>query len=146
MWPRICVPLKGFCWCPWWDGHKLLWTHTSLLLYLVWSMCNLQLTWQVQVTLRLTVNQPVSLGVKPLLGLMTRLSLWVWPLQYVIMWRNLWWKGDLSFVICLCLCDVYAYVHFTQYIHIQYLQFTMYNMYMASVSLGSVQQIMPYLT
>jgi hypothetical protein len=36
------------------------------------SMCNLHGSTQVKVTLRLTVGQSVSLGVKPHLGLMTR--------------------------------------------------------------------------
>jgi hypothetical protein len=45
---------------------------------------------QVQVTLRLTVSQSVSLGVEPHLGLMTRYSLLLWQLRSCFVGRPLW--------------------------------------------------------
>jgi hypothetical protein len=73
---------------------------------------------------------------------MTDIKSRVWPLQCVVLSDE---RAGLSFVMCPCLCQFYTYVYISLYVHIQGLHILMYNIYMASVSPGFVQQIMPYL-
>jgi hypothetical protein len=65
---------------------------------------------KVKVTLRLTVSQPVSLGVEPHLGLMTRyLAITVWQLQSLFLWGALSdERTGLSFVYAAgpCQCNL----------------------------------------
>jgi hypothetical protein len=91
---------------------------------------------RVRVTLRLTVSQPVCLGVEPLLGLKTRF----WILYIDSLTRG--WVCHLSvvFVMIFMMCqNIYIGIYT---IHSK----DMYNMYKASVSPAFVKQIMPYLT
>jgi hypothetical protein len=96
----------------------------------------------VRVTFRLAVSQSVCLGVEPRPGLMTRYLFWIKKLQSCP-------YGAPSLTrsrVCLLPVIVGSIVHCHLY---SYLQFAlklnhMYNIYKASVSPGSVQQILPY--
>jgi hypothetical protein len=96
---------------------------------------------RVRVTLRLTVSQSVCLGVEPQI-----IYLICWKLQSCLWGRPLWREvGSVACqsVICVMSLSVCIYKVFTK--HITYkMNCLIYNMYKASVSPGSVQQIMPY--
>jgi hypothetical protein len=103
---------------------------------------------RVRVTLLLTVCLSVRLGVEPTLGLTTRcyFPLEVWCLKLSVsslFGRPLWLEvGSVicqskSVVVCQGKIHIYIFVLYTY-------QTCTYNIYRASFSPGSVQQIMPY--
>jgi hypothetical protein len=112
------------------------------------SQCQSQMS-NVKVTLRLTVSQSVHLGVEPTLGLLTRVYFFkrglVWKFLSCLWGRPLW--REVGSVICLSRSIVSC-----QYVQ-RWFTFNMFdtkhqcihNIYIASLSPGSVQQIMPQL-
>jgi hypothetical protein len=97
---------------------------------------------RVRVTLRLTVSQSVCLGVEPRTGLMIRCLL-LFDSYRLVIWRApSLTRGRVcrlsESVSSITLVVIrYIYLHFTCFAWLRYI-------YMASVSPGSVQQVMPY--
>jgi hypothetical protein len=106
---------------------------------------------QLQVTLQLTVSQPVRLGVEPLLGLMTRFYLCCGSDCYglCLVARPIWRGGES--VICLRSVFVNCKILQLYICTINYsiettlsAMYSMYNTFTASVSPSCLQHIMPY--
>jgi hypothetical protein len=84
---------------------------------------------QVQVTLQLTVSQPVCLGVELLLGLMTRFY-FVTGLTVTVLclvWSPIW-RGGGSIICLKSVFVIYTYIGLLS-ITIPYRLFTMYTIY-----------------
>jgi hypothetical protein len=104
---------------------------------------------EAKVTLRLTVSQSVCLGVVPHLGHMTR-NLFIYlnfkKVTVLSVWAPSLRRGRVCrlSVICVRSLSVCMYSVFTKFIKQNTRKCFMYSINKASVSPGSVQQIVPY--
>jgi hypothetical protein len=88
--------------------------HTKLFLHVLtfnwqrnWNELRLNCQFRVKVTLRLTVSQSVSLGVRPNLGIMTRYLLLFDSYGLVLVGRPLWREdGSVCCIYCSCKCSL----------------------------------------
>jgi hypothetical protein len=97
---------------------------------------------RVRVTL-LTVSQSVCLDVEPHLGLMTRYLIFIVKVTVLSIWGAL--SGERSGLSLVSQSIVFGHLSvYTYNIFTKLNKILIYNMYKASVSPGSVQQIMPY--
>jgi hypothetical protein len=123
-------------------SSQLPWSLMRVLCHKIWFYSAVEV--RVRVTLQLTVSQSVCLGVEPRLGHMTRyLFIFVKVSCLVSMEFPLW--REFGSVVCrsqslvTSQLSVYTWYNIFKTTY----QKSMYNMYKASVSPGSVQQFMP---